>query len=273
MGTFKGHAIPGTFLFIFGTWWTFQVWRNYIRSRQNKQRYACRCSYPVPGVPRKFSIEGIFKIVACTYGIASESRAMTEGAYSENGAIIQHNSMYAFYLLNGVVDVLYNAGFPFPQHTDYVAMLLAVTSEGLLFYFHVHGRAHLDVMVHTLLVCTIVAVVICIVAEMCRPRSVLASLGRAYFCLLQATWMWQVAFILYNPVPGHKPWDVHSHMDMMLAASVFAWHMMAVLVYVGALGAVAWAVNRTCGRFCHDIISNYAEDAVDFRETFVKRDM
>uniref|UniRef100_A0A131Z0G3 Dermal papilla derived protein n=1 Tax=Rhipicephalus appendiculatus TaxID=34631 RepID=A0A131Z0G3_RHIAP len=273
MGTFIGHAIPGTFLFIFGTWWTFAVWRNYIRSKQNKQRYVCRCSYAVPCLPRKFSIEGIFKIVACSFGIASEARAMSGLGGPDDVAITQHKSMYAFYLLNGIVDVLYNAGFPLPPHTDYVALLLAVTSEGLLFHFHVHGRAHLDVMVHTLLVYTIAAVVVCIIAEMCRPRSVLASLGRAYFCLLQATWMWQVAFILYDPVPGHEPWDVHSHMDMMLAASVFAWHMMGVLVYVGVLGAVAWAVNRVFGRFCHDVVSGDVEEVDDLREAIVKRDM
>ncbi|KAL3221487.1 hypothetical protein MRX96_029384 [Rhipicephalus microplus] len=235
MGTFIGHAIPGTFLFIFGTWWTFAMWRNYIRSRQNKQPFACRCSYPVPCLSRKFSIEGILKIVTCSYGIASEARAITALGGTEDAAVTQHKSMYAFYLLSGIVDVLYNAGFPFPQHTDYVSLLLAVASEGLLFYFHVHGRPPLDVMVHILLVYTIAAVVVCIIAEVCRPQSVLVSLGRAYFCLLQATWIWQIAFILY----GHNPWDVDSHMAMMLAASAFAWHMMAVLVYIGVLGAVA----------------------------------
>nr|XP_037273355.1 transmembrane protein 45B-like [Rhipicephalus microplus] len=178
-------------------------------------------------------------------------------------------SMYAFYLLSGIVDVLYNAGFPFPRHTDYVSLLLAVASEGLLFYFHVHGRPPLDVMVHTLLVYTIAAVVVCIIAEMCRPQSVLVSLGRAYFCLLQATWIWQIAFILY----GHNPWDVDSHMAMMLAASAFAWHMMAVLVYVGVLGAVALVVNRTFGRFCHDVVSGDVDGADDLGELLIKRDI
>ncbi|KAH7939214.1 hypothetical protein HPB52_008508 [Rhipicephalus sanguineus] len=189
-------------------------------------------------------------------------------AYAES---VQHQSMYAFFLISGVVDVMYNAGFPFPPHTDYVALLLAVASEGLLFHFHLQGRMHLDVMVHMLLLYTMVALVTCLIAEMCRPRSVLASLGRAYFCLLHGTWLWQIAFILYNPLPGHKPWDVQSHMDSMLAASVFAWHMMAVLVYVGALGAVAWAVNRMCGSFCEDVLG--AQEVGELREPFITRDM
>ncbi|KAL1482882.1 hypothetical protein MTO96_013387 [Rhipicephalus appendiculatus] len=213
METFAGHALPGIFFILFGTWWTFAAWRNYVRSRQNKQRYA-------------------------TAPCLLES--------------LQHQTMYAFYLLNGVVDVMYNAGFPFPPRTDYVALLLASASEGLLFHLHLHGRPHLNVVVHTLLVYSMVAMVACIVAEMCRPRSVLLSLGRAYFCLLHGTWLWQIGFVLHNPLPGYKSWDVTSHMDSMLAASAFAWHLMALLVYVGLLGVLAWVVNRTCGRFCHD---------------------
>ncbi|KAH7939211.1 transmembrane protein 45B-like [Rhipicephalus sanguineus] len=273
MGTFIGHALPGTFLFFFGTWWTFAAWRYYVRSREDKKPYACRCSYPVPCLSRKFSAEGILKIVSCCAGFAFEAPVTFRSDVIVDAASTQHKAMYSFYLLNGVVDIMYNAGFPFPSHTDYVALLLAVTSEGLLFYFHVHGRTHLDAMVHTLLVYTVAAVVICITAEMCRPRSVLASLGRAYFCLLHATWMWQIGFILYNPLPGYKPWDANSHMDSMLAAGAFAWHMMAVLVYVGVLGAVAWAVNRKCGMFCHDVVSVNAEEADELSEALVKRRM
>ncbi|XP_049512506.1 transmembrane protein 45B-like [Dermacentor silvarum] len=176
--------------------------------------------------------------------------------------------MYLFYLLSGVVDVMTNNRFPFPMGTDHVTLLLAVTVEGLLFHFHLHGRPHLDVLVHTLLVYTVAAEAACIIVEMCRPRSVLASLGRAYFCLLQATWFWQVGFILYSPLPGLPPWDVHSHMDMMLAASVFTWHMIALLAYLGVVGVVAWAVNRTCGR-CRDDGSLEVQEEGDSRYALV----
>ncbi|XP_070383483.1 transmembrane protein 45B-like isoform X3 [Dermacentor albipictus] len=169
----------------------------------------------------------------------------------------------------GVFDVMTNVRFPFPPYTDYAVLLLAVTVEGLLFHFHLHGRAQLDVLVHTLLVYTIAAEAACILVEMCRPRSVLASLGRACFCLLQATWFWQIGFILYSPLPEHPPWDVHSHSDMMLAASVFTWHIVAVLAYLGALGAVAWAVNRTCGRCCEDA-SAVLQDDDDLCQALVK---
>ncbi|XP_037273356.2 transmembrane protein 45B [Rhipicephalus microplus] len=273
MGTFIGHALTGSFLFFFGTWWTFAAWRNYVRSRETKRRYQCRCSYAVPGLPPKFSTEGIVKITSCCICIAMESSVTSRRnslAYTES---VLQQTMYAFFLLNGVVDVLYNAGLPLPPNTDYVVLLIATASEGLLFHFYLQGKPLLDVMIHTLLVYTIAALVACLIAEMCRPRSILASLGRAYFCLLQATWLWQIAFILYNPLPGYKPWDVQSHIDSMMATSVFAWHMIAVLVYVGTLGAVAWAVNEMCGSFCEDLAIADAERVGNFCEAFITRDM
>ncbi|KAH8030948.1 hypothetical protein HPB51_012416 [Rhipicephalus microplus] len=216
----------------------------------------------MPCATRRICFEGIAKIVTCSIGVMGEvAKAFEHGHFTEMGNA-QHVSMYLFYLLSGLVDVMTNCGFPFPPHTDYVTLLLAVTVEGLLFYFHLHGRPHLDVLVHTLLVYTVAAEAACIIAEMCRPRSVFASLGRAYFCLLQATWFWQVGFILYSPLPAHPAWDVHSHMDMMLAASVFTWHMMALLLYIGALGFVACAAYRMCGR-CSDDASAGAQEAGD----------
>ncbi|KAL3221486.1 hypothetical protein MRX96_029383 [Rhipicephalus microplus] len=98
-------------------------------------------------------------------------------AYTES---VLQQTMYAFFLLNGVVDVLYNAGLPLPPNTDYVVLLIATASEGLLFHFYLQGKPLLDVMIHTLLVYTIAALVACLIAEMCRPRSILASLAVAW---------------------------------------------------------------------------------------------
>uniref|UniRef100_L7M1S8 Dermal papilla derived protein n=1 Tax=Rhipicephalus pulchellus TaxID=72859 RepID=L7M1S8_RHIPC len=270
MNKFVGHVVTGTFFFLFGTWWIFAVWISYVSSRKNKQRYLCRCSYAVPGINRKLSIEGIVKIVSASVCIVADFSNIFRHDHSLDAVSVQHHSMYAFFLVNGVVDVMYNAGFPFPPHADYAALLLAIASEGLMLHLHLHGKTLLNAQTHKLLACTVAAMVACLIGEMCWPRSVLASLGRAYFCLLHGTWLWQLAFILFNPLPGHKSWDVNSHTDSMLVASLFAWHMMALLVYVGAFGALAWVVNRTCGRFCA-VVSVDADEVGDLREALLKR--
>ncbi|KAL3221484.1 hypothetical protein MRX96_029382 [Rhipicephalus microplus] len=270
MNKFGGHTLSGTFFFLFGTWWTFAVWLSYIRCRKNKQCYLCRCSYAVPGMNRKLSIEGLVKIIGASACIVGDFGRIFRPDQSLDEESVQHHSMYAFFLLNGVVDVIYNAGFPFPANTDYVVLVLAITSEGLMLHLHLHGKTLLNTQTHRLLVYIVVAMIACLIAEMCHPRSILASLGRAYFCLLHGTWLWQLAFILFSPLPSYKPWDVNSHMEAMLVASLFAWHMMALLVYVGVLGVAAWMVSRMCGRSCA-AVSVDADEVGDRREPLLKR--
>ncbi|KAL1482880.1 hypothetical protein MTO96_013386 [Rhipicephalus appendiculatus] len=157
MNNFVGHAVTGTFLFVFGTWWTFAAWLSYVRSRKNKQRYLCRCSYAVPGVNRKFSIEGMVKIISASVCIVADFSRIFRHDRSLNAESIQHHSIYAFFLLSGVVDVMYNVGFPFPPHADYAALLLAIASEGLMFHFHLQGKTLLNAQTHKLLVYTVAA--------------------------------------------------------------------------------------------------------------------
>lgn len=246
MGTFAGHALPGSFLFILGAWWTFGAWRVYVRSRARKRPYIGRAWYVLPCASCGCCFEGAVKIACCAIGIAGEVATGFKGGRFVHMGNTQHVSMYLFYLFSGLVDVLTNCRFPFPTDTDYVGLLLAVTVEGLLFHFHLHGRAHLDVLIHTILVYVIAAEAACVIVEMCRKHSSLAALGRGYCGMLQGTWFWQVGFMLYSPLQGSPTWDVHSHDDMMLAASVFTWHMLASLLLTGLLGFVAWAVCSRC---------------------------
>ena len=62
-------------------------------------------------------------------------------------------------------------------------------------------------------------------AELIFRKQVLTSLGRAYFTILQGTWFWQVAFILYNPSTDHKEWNHSDHHDIMLTTCIYTWHV------------------------------------------------
>ncbi|XP_077493150.1 transmembrane protein 45B-like [Amblyomma americanum] len=254
MGTFAGHLLPGTFLFILGTWWAFGAWHNYVRCKKRNRRYTCRAWYVMPGISRRICFEGLSKIITCSIGIAGEVVTGFEDGRFVHMVNAQHVSMYLFYLLSGIVDVMTNCRFPFPPGTDYATLLLAVTVEGLLFHFHLHGRPHLDVLIHTLLVYTVAAEAACIIFETNKPRSTLASLGRAFFCLLQGTWFWQVGFILYSPLPGEPSWDVHSHDDMMLATTIFTWHMIGVLAFLSVMGVLVLVTCSACD--CDDPVQD-----------------
>lgn len=246
MGNFSGHAIPGTFFIIVGVWWTFSAWWEYFRSKAQSRSYVARCTYPLPGIFRAYSFEGVIKIVGSAYCLRGEIiTGIHEGKFvsTEN---TQHLSMDLFYMFSGIVDVLTNSGFPLPPGTDYVALFFAVAVEGLLFNFHLHGRPPLNVMVHTMLIYVTAAEATCIMVELTKPHSVLAALGRAYFRTLQGTWLWQLAFMLFGRFPDYQAWDQNDHDNMMLAASVFAWHMLGGLLNSGFFGLLAWGISRTC---------------------------
>lgn len=197
-------------------------------------------------VPRLACFEGIAKIVCCLIGLVLEYITGFEGGKFVYATHYHHVSMYFFYATSGLVEILMYRGLPLPEGSDYVASLLATVVVWLLFNFHLHGRAHLDVLVHSLLMYIAGAQALCTMVEMVRRHSILLSLGRAYCSLLQGTWLCQAGFVLYSRTPSIPRWDEHSHSDMLVAAAAFTLHMWLLLVYIGVLGVIAWIQCSTC---------------------------
>lgn len=57
--------------------------------------------------------------------------------------------MFAFFGINGVVDLLLQKRWILPPKLDYVTAALAYAVEGFLFAHHLHGRTHMDIQVRT----------------------------------------------------------------------------------------------------------------------------
>lgn len=76
MGSFFGHALPGTIFFIFGAWWVTQMFRRYFMCRQTGKRFISSANYPCSFCPaqrmRKWPIEPALKIALTTVGIIVE---------------------------------------------------------------------------------------------------------------------------------------------------------------------------------------------------------
>jgi len=59
----------------------------------------------------------------------------------------QHITMFFFFGLNGLVDLCMQRKWDIPPKLDYVSAALAFAVEGFLFFYHLHGRPHMDIMV------------------------------------------------------------------------------------------------------------------------------
>ena len=248
MGTFMGHVLPGSFFLFFGIWWTIQISARYYRCKYSPKGPAYRSTVTFL-VPTRccgdWQMEGYAKLLLCSFGLVMEIitgfNSSGSFAYMGNG---QHATMFFFFGFCGLVDILLHHKVPLPKHSDYVISVMATFVEGLLFKFHLHGRTDLDVQVHTLLVYAIFIQCIVVVSEVSWPTNVMFIYGRAFLTLLQGTWFYQVAFILYNPFPDAAKWDGEDHMQIMLSTIFFAWHMMAIFIFMLLVALVTSCYHR-----------------------------
>ncbi|XP_070000043.1 transmembrane protein 45B [Penaeus vannamei] len=246
MGSFVGHAVPGTFFFFFGMWFTYRMFQRYFLCQvaaagsggeKCRSRYRNVSSFACPGCP-SLPLEGVLKIVAVVVGMTGEfATAFDAGKFTHIGNA-QHMTMFFFFGLNGVMDVLTHYRIPVPPDMDYVSAVLAFSMEALLFYYHLHGRSHMDVQVHMLLFYVVLACAVSTALEMCYKNNVLPALCRSYFTLLQGTWFYQIGFILYPP--WGPTWDQENHGQMMMVTLFFTWHNATIFVIMALSGSLIY---------------------------------
>ncbi|GAB1597320.1 transmembrane protein 45B-like [Argonauta hians] len=250
MGTFGGHILPGSFFLIFALWDTIQIYNRYFQCRKRNARFTSTVTFPclcLCGRLKKWPVESILKIVLVFIGISGEViTGWRPGPYIilGNG---QHITMFFAFGLAGVVEILLHLKAPIPADVDYIANILALTIELVLFRFHLHGRSELDVLLHILLTYVIIANLTAASIEMKFRHNVLAPLARTYFVMLQGSWFWQVGFILYRPFPGKNPWHGGDHSQMMLATIYFAWHSIGCFIIILLLGGAVSCYQKGNG--------------------------
>lgn len=236
-----GHFLPGGFFVMFATWWTFSCLHRFYRARYRKGSAfhstltfpcVCCCNFL-----SRYQLEGFFKLLFCSVGLAGE---IITGWRNGEFVLVgnkQHATMFAFFGISGVIDILMHHGAPLPKSTDYVFNLLCFAVEGLLFMFHLHGRSMLDKAIHHILVYVIWCCVLSTLIEIRFRRNIIVSLSRCFFVMLQGTWFIQVGSILYPPFKGKK-WNGDSHEDIMIATIIFAWHMFFIFLFMSIVAIV-----------------------------------
>ncbi|XP_077992806.1 transmembrane protein 45B-like [Glandiceps talaboti] len=253
MGTFEGHALPGSFFMCFGIWWCIKFSYRLIypktRKTANEQLGLARCNCSVEAE----LVEGIIIVIMTFIGfIAEQSWPYKKWAMFDyhidppgrfvNGAEWQHCTMYTFFGIFGAVSIMARTCVPGLKAYEMFFGALAFFVEGLLFYFHVHGRSSLDITLHYLLVIAVVLGSITAMAEMWKKDDKLLPFIRTGLTMIQGTWFWQVGFMLYPP--NGEEWDQESHNNVMFATMAFCWHIAAnILIMAGLYGIVSFCVH------------------------------
>ena len=254
MGSFSGHALPGAFFIVVASWWCVQIYRRFYQSLQTPRgsdAFISSVTWPVRTRKGWLDIEAYAIVAAAALGILAELGPPTirNGHLSGN---MMHATMYLFFGLMGLCAIVAPKVkvIADPDSLTYVCLFMAYTAEGLLFKFHLLGRSHIDEHLHMLLVYTIFASSVVTLAEFKYRHNVLLPLARSLLTMLQGTWFYQVAFVLYPPPSApwygtdyrHDPADGASHHSMhkmmMLITCAYTWHA-AVIFVVMLLTGVA----------------------------------
>lgn len=151
----------------------------------------------------------------------------------------QHISMYFFSWIPGLMHCLNHLyKIQFPPGILYETWSLGFFVTSMLFYFHSHGRSHLEIHVHQLVTLAYFSTCAASLIEMMNPRDIMACIFKNYTLCIAGSWMIQVAFILYDPWPSSDPWDGTNHDHLMMITTLFTVHMAAWLTFFMLWAAV-----------------------------------
>jgi hypothetical protein len=273
MGSFEGHVIPGVFFVIYGSWWMFTSYVLYFWNRSGSSssgktnRAAARREYEInkrswlslPCFPR-LHLEPLVKVVLPIIGIIVEllfdvvpdpehegqTKIIVKAYFILRGddlpiAKLQHATMYAFFMVSGMVDLL-SLVVKFPKKTGQLFLSIAFWMEGLLFYFHVGGREMLDVRVHYILTLAIFMCAISALARLYSGSQFLINVCLAFSILYQGVWFIQAANIMYGRNAASWDWEDHHH--SMLVALIATWHFLLIAIFMLSTWTIVHIVLR-----------------------------
>ncbi|XP_049582096.1 transmembrane protein 45A [Syngnathus scovelli] len=250
MGSFKGHALPGTFFLIGGLWWTakYSLWH---ATRRNKNIGSTRLSSRA-AQRRLEVIESSLVLFFSLAGMIAEQfladgprLRLYDSAEKQWKDLMnwQHATMYLFFGLAGCVSLIVHTTEAAPLALDRMMMAIAFFNEGFLFLYHLHGRSMLDVHLHMLLLYAVFGGAVVAFLELFHRGNILLELLRCALTLLQGSWFWQIGYVLYPP--SGAQWDPKDHNNMMFITMCYSWHLAFAMLAVGTLYCLVSCAVRT----------------------------
>ena len=184
----------------------------------------------------RFSYEGLIIIVCTLVGIVGELtwgdwQLVARDGHGHHAHFVhlnnfEHATMFSLFFIVGlitVIDSMVSSSLQFPVGIDRLALALAYAVEGLLFFYHLDGRPGMDVRLHELLIYAILGCVGAVLLEIAFPTSLLCIIARSFCSLLQGSWFFQIAHVLY----GSSPWE-ETDENSGFVVLAFCWHILGI---------------------------------------------
>ncbi|GAB5576603.1 transmembrane epididymal protein 1 [Prionailurus iriomotensis] len=263
MGTLEGHLLPGICLLFFSLHYSVMVSLALLQGQKflkppltPKEKRGHRWWQLVP-------VEGMMKVAISLTGIITEffyppgvNRMMMVDWEDPRRPFVfydnwYHVTMYGFFTLSGVVDIVSRA-CQAQQNVklERAAEALAFCVLVLLMVCHLENKGTLEVRMHLLFVAPTFLVTLVITIEVWVPDQPTLWVLKAWMGLVLSTWMLQLCVLMYVP-PSGQPWRAENPGDLAFLLIFFCWHL--------GFGAIVLAALYGLCSLWHHRISSWRE--------------
>ncbi|XP_048201759.1 transmembrane protein 45A-like [Perognathus longimembris pacificus] len=163
---------------------------------------------------------------------------------------LHHLTIYIFFAFWTVAQILCFTIRSIPVSLTNLMLANAFLVNAFIFYNHTHGRAVVDILLHQLLCFASFMAGLVSFIEVIIRKNIMLALLRSSLTILQGSWLWQLAFVLFPPT-GVLAWDLNDHSNSVFFTMCFCWHyafsyVIMGVVYVAVTWFVKWRIRKPC---------------------------
>ncbi|XP_074283288.1 uncharacterized protein LOC141607838 [Silene latifolia] len=260
MGTFIGHAVPGTLFLLVGLW---HLWCTILRYVSNPNNSRVRVWNPVPGFNNRIKYLELYTIVIGTFiDLCAELLYSPHPKYFVNGVLdsahlycFEHAGMIVMFFIFGLVSLVSvkTSYLPMPDGALCFVIAAAFSSEYLLFHFHSTSHKGMEGHYHFILLMLIALSIITSILGAFVPSSFPVDLSSGIALTMQGLWFYQTAFTLYGPMMPEGCEQIGDNIVCSLSDSLIRGELLAnfqlFTLVVGVFVLIALSYSFAYSRF------------------------